>query len=375
MARKLVTLRRITDLRPVPGSVQFQMAVIDGWTCAVRTGAFAKGELVLFFEIDSFLPPPAADKRYEPLHNPVHTGVTTFKGAKGIHVKSIMVNRTYEISQGVVLKVDAFPEVKDICDAGKEKSLSDMCFAEKLGVQKWEVAPGEAATSLGQAPVFFPKTGIERVQNVQTLFTNKYAKATFQESVKMDGSSMTVYFVRKDCQYYKSLPTLPETARKADMANGRVGVTSRKVDLSEADPKSRFWAAALRYGLPGKLDRLGKNVAIQGELVGASVNGNRHGYAAGEHDFFVFAIYNVDAQAYMNPREVELRAEQLGLKHVPVLGYVNIHQIAKTQEDLLKRAEGVGMNGKKREGLVYKNVEDGRWFKAIANDYLLAIGE
>ncbi|KAI1777560.1 RNA ligase, DRB0094 family [Hypoxylon cercidicola] len=363
MGRKLVTIRQITDLRPIANTPRLEIAVVDGWTCAVRTGVFAKGELVLFFEIDSFLPAPADDARYETQYNPLHTGLATCQGVKGIHVKSIMVPNSREISQGVVLKLDAFPEIES-------------AFAEKLGVKKWQVANADTTTSIGQPPVFYPKTEIERVQNIKTLFTtNKYARAVFQESVKMDGSAMTVYYVRKESQFYKSLPELPQGA-KADMKNGRVGVSSRNVDLGESSSSSsQFWVQALRYALPRKLDRLGRNVAIRGELVGSSIAQNRHGFAKGQHDFYVYGIFDIDKQRYLHPKETELRAEQLGLKHVPVLGYVRIREVAKSHEELLKRAEGVGMNGRKREGLVFKNVEDGRWFKVVANDYLLKHGE
>ncbi|KAI6089227.1 hypothetical protein F4821DRAFT_231423 [Hypoxylon rubiginosum] len=70
----LSAIRRITELRPIPSTSQFQMAIIDGWTCAVRTGAFTKGEPLLILEIDSFVPAPAADPRFT---LPLHAGVTT----------------------------------------------------------------------------------------------------------------------------------------------------------------------------------------------------------------------------------------------------------------------------------------------------------
>ncbi|XXH05243.1 type II membrane protein [Hypoxylon texense] len=389
MGRKLVTIRQIMDLRPVATTPRLQIAVVDGWTCAVRTGLFSKGELVVFFEIDSFLPAPAVDPRYQAQHNPLHTSVTTWQGVKGIHVKSIMVgSNSHEISQGVVLKLCEFPELESIyvdyttvlgSEAGREIAI-DTCFAEKLGVKKWQPAATDATTttSLGPPPVFFPKTDIERVQNIKTLFAKKkYAQAVFQESVKMDGSAMTVYFVRRDSQFHKSVPRLPDDARRADMPNGRVGVCSRHHDLSAAGTvrTNPFWWMALCYGLPWKLNLLNRNLAVRGELVGSSVGGNRHGYAAGRHDFYAYGIYDVDAQRYLRPAEAALRAGQLGLKHVPVLGYVRLRDVAASHEELLARAEGVGMNGERREGLVYKNVEDGRWFKVRANDYLLKHGE
>jgi RNA ligase (TIGR02306 family) len=156
--------------------------------------------------------------------------------------------------------------------------------------------------------------------------------------------------------------------------NGRIGVCSRNQDLHEFGG-SKFWELARKYQLPEKLERIGKNLAIQGELVGNTICKNRLGYKKGEHDFFVFSIFDVDQQRYLNPRETEKRTSQIGLKHVPVLGYVKIQDIAKSRDDLLHRAEGIGMNGKKREGLVYKNVDNGQAFKVIANNYLLSHGE
>lgn len=86
-------------------------------------------------------------------------------------------------------------------------------------------------------------------------------------------------------------------------------------------------------------------------------------------------MFDIDRQERLKPGETVLRTKQLGIQHVPVFGEVNLHAIASSNKDLLKRAEGTGINGKQREGLVYKNVVDGRWFKVIANDYLLNHGE
>ncbi|KAI1491856.1 RNA ligase, DRB0094 family [Biscogniauxia mediterranea] len=381
MVRKLVSIRRIAEVRPIRCSSRMEMVLVDGWTCAVRAGSFDKDEIVVFFEIDSFLPPPTQDPRYNPAYNPLHHSVVNWQGQKGIHVKSVMVHNSTEISQGIVLKLEAFPEIRGVYTnlitelgpaAGEEKAMA-MCFAEKLGVKKWKLPDAEAGVSLGQPPVCFPKTDMERVQNIKTLFTPKYSKAVFQESVKMDGSSMTVYYVKRSSQYYRSLPILDESAR-ADMDQGRIGVCSRNHDLSEK-AGGKFWDMALKYRLPGKLERVGRNIAIQGELVGSTICQNRHGFEEDDHDFFVYSIFDMDAQQYLDPREVEQRVSQLELKHVPVLGYVNIHDIASNHDDLLKRAEGIGLNGEKREGLVYKNVDDRRCFKVIANDYLLKHGE
>ncbi|KAH9904498.1 RNA ligase, DRB0094 family [Xylariomycetidae sp. FL2044] len=399
--RKLVTVRLVSELRPVLSAPTLAVAVIDGWTCAVRRGAFKEGDLVVFFEIDSFLPSPKTDARYNVDANPIHQGVTTWNGNQGIHVKSVMIGDNEAISQGVVLKLAAFPEIETTLtekneNLGEEKGSQDTMetdFSSILGVKKWELSAKEALNSLGKPPVFIPKTGIERVQNIKTLFTSaKYTRTTYQESVKMDGAAMTIYYVKNDSTWSRSLPTLPEQGAKTDNDNnnndatkGRFGVCSRNLDLLESD-KNLYWQIALRYGLQARLARVGRNIAIQGELVGQTITQNRHGFARGAHDFFVYSIYDIDTRKYLHPGETELRARQLGVPHVPVLGYVRIPDIAESQEDLLKRAEGTlenngggggggGGEGGKREGLVYKCIDTGRMFKVIANDYLLKHGE
>ncbi|KUI67461.1 hypothetical protein VM1G_11493 [Cytospora mali] len=106
-----------------------------------------------------------------------------------------------------------------------------------------------------------------------------------------------------------------------------------------------------------------------------TINGNRHGYEKGQHEFFVYTIWDIDRQERFPPGLTEEWAKSLGILQVPVLGYVKLPDIASSNEDLLERAKGRHADGRKREGLVYKAVNDGRSFKVIANDYLLKHGE
>ncbi|KAK8873445.1 RNA ligase DRB0094 family [Apiospora arundinis] len=369
----------IAEFQPLPGS-HLLLANVDGWTCAMAQGTANVGDYILYFEIDSFL--PAGDIRFASLgkSNTLNGSPIMFKGRYGFHVKSVKLHGT-SVSQGLILPLNLFPEVTNvIAKLGKTKEamqkVMDMPFEHHLNVQKWKPDHGgpkskTTENSLGKVPSFFPHTDITRVQKCPNLFTNKYKDAVYQESVKLDGSAATIYFVCRGTAWYNSLHPLDG---RADMPKGRFGVCSKQCDLPDK-PDCLFWKAALYYRLPQKLAALGKNLAISGELCGASIGQNREGFAANKHDFFVYRIYDVDARKALDLRETELRARQLGLKHVPVNGYFRLHDIAKSHEELLKRAEGVGMFGHPREGLVYKNVEDGRSFKVISNSYLLRYGE
>lgn len=183
----------------------------------------------------------------------------------------------------------------------------------------------------------------------------------------MDGCSMTVYFVKKTLTKYHDLNKLPNSKLGANMVlgTGRFGVCSKKADIHELAPCTfGYWKTALRHKLHEKLAKHGRSIAIQGELCGPGINQNREGLD--QTEFFVYSMYDVATQRYINPRDVEGLARRLGLKHVPVLGYVKIRDAAACHADLRQRA-----NQRPGEGLVFKCVDDGRSFKVHSTVYRL----
>ena len=54
--RKLATIRKVDDIRPIEGADKIELAVVDGWKCVIKKGDFAVGDSVIYCEIDSFLP-------------------------------------------------------------------------------------------------------------------------------------------------------------------------------------------------------------------------------------------------------------------------------------------------------------------------------
>ncbi len=62
MKRKLVTIRKIVELKSIENADRIELAIVDGWQCIVKKGEFTVGDYGLYFETDSFLP---IDKRFE----------------------------------------------------------------------------------------------------------------------------------------------------------------------------------------------------------------------------------------------------------------------------------------------------------------------
>ncbi|KAF3916827.1 hypothetical protein ABW20_dc0109214 [Dactylellina cionopaga] len=378
MSRKLVTVRRVGAIQPILGADRIELATVDGWSVVVKIGEFAINDRAIFFEIDSYL--PASDSRWEFLEQ----GFTVWNGDKGYRVKTAKLRG--QVSQGVLRSLGDFPEVVKIITEIEEKHgkdeaeemVRDISFAETLKVRKYETpepgsnAPGEKPAR--PFPYFIQKTDQERVQNIPGVF-KRCGGAIFQETTKMDGSSMTVYFLQEDCPIVETLePIEPGKEPTAASLSGRFGVCSRNIDLTESRG-GHFWDVAKRNELPEKLSRLNKNYAIQGELCGSSIQKNFEGFEAGFHDFFVFSVWDIDKQKHIEPKLVEELAAQLGLKHVQVNGYYRLGDIATSVKRLLERAEGTGLNGRKREGIVLKQVDGDFSFKAISNTYLLKHGE
>ena len=217
-----------------------------------------------------------------------------------------------------------------------------------LGIQKWEAPPEfTSADARGNFPSFIIKTDQERIQNCYNDVAKYFDTETWEVTEKCEGSSMTVYF-----------------------RDGDFGVCSRNLDLKESEDNT-FWKMALGLDLKNKLTKLGKNIAIQGELCGPGIQDNI--YNLQKHMFFVFDVFNIDRFEYYDPWLRRSLTETLGLTDAPVLmGQIVLE--GKTRDRLLAEADGqsvLGMVGCLREGVVYKaNSEKRISFKCVSNLYL-----
>lgn len=333
MTRKMATVRKISELRPIEGADAIEAAVVGGWVVVVKKGEFKAGDLAVYLEIDSWVPntlAPFLSKGSEP---------RMYNGVLGERLRTVKLRG--QVSQGLLIPaMGTFPEGTDMTEA--------------LGVQKYEAPiPAQLAGDVeGPFPSFVPKTDQERIQNLTEEF--KAWQATdmrWEITEKLDGSSMTVYF--KD---------------------GKFGVCSRNWALKETEGNS-LWAQARRYNLEDVLTREG-NFAVQGELIGEGIQGNP--YKIRGQDFYVYDVFNINEQRYLSPAERIAFVERNGLKHVPVIAYsAEFYDTLGIQsvEHILKFAEAKSKlnDGFEREGLVFKH--NGQVsFKAISNKFLLKTG-
>jgi RNA ligase (TIGR02306 family) len=336
--RKLASIRIITEIMPIEGADNIVLAIVDGWQCIIKKGEFTEGQLCVYFEIDSFLP---IRPEFEFLRK---SSYKKMGDKEGFRLKTIRLRG--QLSQGLALGIkDVFPEDSELInrEGCKFPSIVGMDVTEELGILKYEPPiPAQLAGKVkGYFPSFIRKTDQERVQNIWNKV--KDSKESFEVSIKLDGTSCTYYY-----------------------NNGVFGVCSRNLELIEQEGNT-LWDIAKACKVEERLREHGKNIALQGEVIGGGIQGNPENIRG--QQFYLFDIWDIDNQCYYRPKERWLL--HFISFHVPVIYQGLTLENFNCLNDLLIFADGKSLNSPMREGLVFKSNDSDLTFKVISNQYLL----
>ena len=336
--RKMASIRKIAEIKAIPDADKICAYRVDGWWVVDSINKYQVNDLVVYLEVDSWVPnelAPFLTKGTEPRE---------YNGVKGERLRTVKLRG--QISQGLLLPLE--PTCKNI----ESLLFEDLDVSVPLNVQKWErPIPAQLAGQVrGNFPALVPKTDQERIQNLSKQF-DKFMEDTWSITEKLDGSSCTFYLDSED-QFH---------------------VCSRNLDLKE-DENNSFWKTAKKYDIEGIMRRNSmQGMAIQGEMIGEGIQGNQYKVVL---DFYVYDMYNTKTGQYILPSQLKAACERLGLNHVPILAE-GVSLVGSSIQSILSEAEGKSrLNGSEREGIVFKSesVHD-RSFKAISNKWLLKTGE
>ena len=326
--RKLASIRKISEIQPIEGADAIELAVVDGWKCVIKKGDFSVGDKVIYFEIDSFLP---VRDEFEFLRK------TSFKkmgDEEGFRLRTIKLRG--QISQGLLQPVSILNRNPDL---GED-------VTEELGVQKYE-APIPACLSgevVGPFPSNIRKTDEERIQNLADDYES-YKGKEFYVSEKIDGTSCTFFY-----------------------QNDEFGVCGRNWQYKPSD-KSSYWQMAETLDMANKMNLLNREIAVQGELIGPGIQGNR--YKQKQLAFYAFNVYDISQGAYLSKEEMADVCRILKLQTVPFIGNL---QVPQTIGEILDMAESKSVlcDQAEREGLVWVSGSgrDRISFKTISNKFL-----
>lgn len=369
--RQLAKLVIVDDVVEHSNADALELVIIGGWQCCVKKGEFKKGDMGVYFEIDSMLPLDIPAFEFLQGRNE-----REFEGKRYSRIKTIKLRK--ELSQGLLLPIESInwkelPSSQGHClvsfrDSEIGSGLTspeEFCtlvtqLTQILGVVKYEPALPAclSGNAKGLFPSFLRKSDQERIQNLKREHEKSIGEE-FEVTFKLDGSSFTAFVFRDG----------------GEEQNIYTGLCSRNLELKvdESNAENTFVQTFNNYDLDSRLreyyNETGNFIAIQGEMVGPGIQNNFEGLQ--EVQLFVYNVFDIREQKYLLPDDARKVVEELGLNYVPV--FKAVHQLTESIPQLLEMAEGPsGLNGKYREGLVFKSLTRNFSFKVISSTYCLA---
>ena len=316
--RKLASIRKVTELKPIAGADLIQLALVDGWQCVVKKDEFRVGDLAVYCEVDSFLP---VVEQFEFLRKSSYKQLPS--GEEGFRLKTMRLRG--ELSQGLLLPLAVLGAAGAALHEGDD-------VTELLGIGKYD-PPLPAAMSgvaKGFFPAWLPKTDEERIQNC---WVDLPKDVDYVMTEKLHGTSATFY-----------------------LRDGEFGLCSRNLDLLP-DAGGLYTDVARALGLETRLRDYAAatgttGLALQGEIIGEGINGNY--YQVAGRQFFVFNVFN-EATGYLSPAAAGQVVASLELQHVPVLS--TTYRLADSCAAVLAEAEAPSVFPRQpvREGIVLRH--------------------
>ena len=342
--RKLASVQYIHDISPIDGADRIELIHVLGWRCVANKGQFQKGDLCVYFEIDSFLP---VRPEFEFLRT------SSYKDSEmlgpGFRLKTMKFRG--QISQGLVLPLALFPEIPEDAAIGTD-------VTEILGVRKWEIE--ERATTggtvIGSLPSDVPHTDETRIQAMPELL-EAFRGRPYYITTKMDGSSHSLSI-------------------DADGFH----VTGHNYEYKD-DDSSAFYRFVKARNYRTAMEQYMKDhgistLTIQGELCAPGIQQNR--LKLTKPEWYVFTV-RIDGYRVGLMKMCEV-AKAINAPTVSVEEFgEDLTALYPTVEALLARADGQYPNGGPKEGIVIRTIEPEYCplisgplsMKVINNKYLL----
>jgi len=365
--RRLATIQKIVNITPIENADKIEVATVLAWECVIaKKDNFKIGDLVVYIEIDSIVPP---------------LPIFEFLRERKFRVKTIKLRK--QISQGLVMPLSILPEGTSIIeDADVTEILGITQHDPQLQEEQADVTPvhrSQAMKLLMRIPIFrkvyialnsqekgnwpdwIQKTDENRIQVCAKIIMQNFDNPWYLTE-KLDGQSGS-FFTHK--------------VRKWGFPSWEFGVCSRNVWL-KTENNSNYWKVAKKYDLENKMKSFKEEMVIQGEILNTNVQGNK--YKVTEPMFYVFNI--VENGVRLPLQSMLARCSELGLTPVPLVcdSFIpNCHWLDKVEntqaivQEIVKMSDGKSvLLNIPREGIVWRLVDNPQVsFKAINPTFLL----
>lgn len=406
--RELCYLVQVDNIEPIPGRDFTECAVIGGWRTLVKKDQFKPGDVGIYFEIDSKTPETEPFEFLEKYHYKIKT--QKFKNFysqgllmhpndfgwrvvevddDGVHRLAVQDDKgdlhflhddsrfltkqlgiTYATAEDNKRKAPSADKYKKM--AQRHPDLFKKSWARWMMKREWGKKVmffffGKKKDKKSGWPSWVVKTDEERIQCMPWVFeAADWHDARWIATEKIDGTSTTFTMRRvgkKKFEFYVcSRNVCFDTPEKADKCFYESNVyleMAKKYEVEEV----------LRTILQ-KNETL-EFVTLQGETYGESIQ--KRDYSMKGHDFMAFNLiygYNDGIVHRFNPIEMKVRLVDYCIPCVPIID--EFFKMPATCDELLAIATDKSkVDGKEREGLVFRDEKGERSFKAVSNEFLI----
>ncbi len=324
--RHLATIQRVETLSPIQNADTLLKLKLENkaWPIVVRKDdGYKAGDLVVYCEPDSVL--PEGYPEFEFLRKSSYV-----PRVQGFRIRTIQLRG--QTSQGIVFPITILHQfgLNEITSKNINEDVT-----ERMHVRLYELPVKMSLDAKGAFPGFMPKTDEERIENIPSIVT-KHQDKVFYVTEKVDGTSATYY-----------------------LRDGTFGICSRTQELI-VGAQNEYNRVANAFNIEQALRALGKNLAIQGEIIGChpsgkGIAGNKYKLPAGKYEYFVFSIFDIDSFKYLNYAELVAVTGLLGLKTVPILD--DHFKLPGTTDEIMQMSHGRSKIADiNREGIVVRSV-------------------
>ena len=396
--RELAYLVQVDDIEPIPGRDFTECAVVGGWRTLVKKDVFKPGSIGIYIEIDSKTPEKEPFDFLEKYHYKVKTQkFKTFysqgllmapedfgwnvagelvKDNKG-EIHSVKDDSRFLTSQLGITYATAEDNKRKASSSDKYKKMAQR--RPELFKKKW--ARWMMKRTWGKKVMFFffgkkkdkrtwpawvKKTDEERIQCMPWVFeAADWHDARWIATEKIDGTSTTFTMKRlgkKKFDFYVCSRNVcfdtPEKEDKCFYESNVYTEMAQKYDVMHALTEMITENEDFNF------------VTLQGETYGEGIQ--KRDYSLKGHDFMAFNLifgYKDGTVKRLNPIEM---TEKLSEYRIPCVPIVNADfKMPATCDELLAIAtDKSAVDGKEREGLVFRDVNGERSFKAVSNEFL-----
>ena len=310
--RQLATVQVISNLKEIPGKDLIVLAQFKsvGWEVIVRKDQVNIDDFVVYFEPDSLLP---LEPQYEFLKK---SCLNQYYNRYRIRVMKMAGVYSYGLAvplSSVPLNKSAYREGYDVTDKLNVTKYDPEDFMGKPTTKPhvpWWLSVlyylGLVQRPKYGFPSYVPKTDETRLQSI-THALGHLKNLNWHITMKLDGTSATYV-----CNKGKFLVC---------SRNRRLQRSDKKFHSSLQTAGNCYWAMVDKYDIENKLKAYCKehkrNIAIQGEIVGSGIQKNPHKLS--DRRLYVYQIWDIDKQVYLDRFDYVNLCVLLGLKSVPFL--------------------------------------------------------